>query len=387
MFMDYVLNGQGHGAVGEVISQCRFDPGLLRPHWDGKHKVCVLNTGRMTTNKAGKSVPIYEKVRVKDLMYHRDVSSPVFNATALRKDEWTELDKVVVKASRRRLSAWTDLESRSSFGGFNGMGKMILEHETMSDPGFAHVDFDGLTEGDNDHPMFQLEGVPLPIIHSDYFINARKLAISRNSGTPLDTTMAEAASRRVAETVERILLGVSTGPAYGDSTKYGRASAVYGYLNFPNRIIKNNFTAPTGSNPEVTVSEILTARELLYDAGHYGPFMVYTSTDWDLFLDNDYARLGGDNASITLRDRIRKIEGIEDVKRLDYLSSATNPFTLIMVEMVPEVVRAINGMGITVVQWESVGGMRLNFKVMCIMVPELRADFYGNTGILHGTTS
>ena len=39
------------------------------------------------------------------------------------------------------------------------------------------------------------------------------------------------------------------------------------------------------------------------------------------------------------------------------------------------------------VQWESVGGMRLNFKVMAIQVPQLRADYYNNCGILHATTS
>jgi hypothetical protein len=42
-------------------------------------------------------------------------------------------------------------------------------------------------------------------------------------------------------------------------------------------------------------------------------------------------------------------------------------------------------MDITTVQWESHGGMQLNFKVMCLMLPQLRTDFYGNTGIVHGS--
>ncbi len=44
-------------------------------------------------------------------------------------------------------------------------------------------------------------------------------------------------------------------------------------------------------------------------------------------------------------------------------------------------------MDITTVQWESVGGMRLNFKVMAIQVPQLRADHYGNCGILHAVST
>ena len=58
-----------------------------------------------------------------------------------------------------------------------------------------------------------------------------------------------------------------------------------------------------------------------------------------------------------------------------------------IVQMTSDVARAVVGMDITTVQWESKGGMQLNFKVMCINVPQIRADFYGNCGILHATTS
>jgi hypothetical protein len=151
-------------------------------------------------------------------------------------------------------------------------------------------------------------------------------------------------------------------------------------------------------------------RDQLYANKFYGPFMLYTSNDWDKYMDNDYILTGGNVATQTLRERLKAIEGIQDVRRLDFLFAsvvttdilstsykgpgqegvtitATSPFTLIMVQMTPDVCRAVNGMDITTVQWESVGGMRLNFKVMCIQVPQLRADNYGNCGILHATTA
>jgi hypothetical protein len=58
-----------------------------------------------------------------------------------------------------------------------------------------------------------------------------------------------------------------------------------------------------------------------------------------------------------------------------------------MVQMTPDVARAINGQDITTVQWETKGGMQLNFKVFCIQVPQLRADAYNNCGIMHATTT
>lgn len=426
MFTDFILNGQGHGEVGSVLNatahgDVRFDPGMLRPFIDDDgHRVVTVNTGRRVFSQETKRYEAErEDVRIADLMAN-GIYSPVFNATALRKEEWIELDRVVLRAARYRMRAWADLAAANSFGGFNGMSKMLLEHETMSDPGEAIVDMDALGEGRNDAPKFQLEGLPLPITHSDFWVSARKLAISRNSGTPVDTTMGEAAGRRVAEAIEKTTIGNQVGLTYGGSSTYvggyGRASSVYGYTNFTPRLTKTNLTVPLGTNPEATVADVLAMRQSLYNNKFFGPFMVYHSNDWDTFLDNDYARLGGSNANMTLRDRLRKIEGIQDVRRLDFLfastvttdtnsasykgpgqenltggggGSATGawPFTLLMVQMTPDVARAVNGMDITTVQWETKGGMQLNFKVMCIQVPQLRADIYGNCGILHATTA
>jgi hypothetical protein len=286
----------------------------------------------------------------------------------------------------------------------------------MSDPGEAVADMDGLSDARSDAPKYQLEGLPLPITHSDYWFSNRVLSISRNSGTPLDSTMAESCSRRVAELIEKTTIGVSTGVTFGgNSTQvggYGRTSSVYGMTNFTNRLTKTNMTTPTGSNPEATVNDVLAMRQQLMNNKFYGPFMLYHSNDWDTFLDNDYARAVAGAVSvatsITLRQRLQNIGGddptskILGVKRLDFLfatqlSASTGPgtdvdatlkpFRMILVQMTPDVIRAVNGMDITTVQWESQGGMRVNFKVMTIQVPQIRADIYGNCGICDGATT
>ncbi len=385
MFVDFVMNGRGHGEVGQELANCRFDPGLLRPYYDARGQRCVtVNTGRTQYNpQTQRMEPIFEKKMIGDLI-NNGINSPVFNATSLRKDEWIDLDRAVIKAARQRLRAWSDLAAANTYGGFNGMSKTILEHETMSDPGEAVVDMDGLTEGRTDAPRFQLEGLPLPITHSDFWFSSRRLAMSRNSGTPLDTTMAEAAGRRVAEMIEKTLIGVETGVTYGASSSYGRTSSVYGYTNFPDRITKTDLTTPTGANPEAVMTDILEMIELMNAAGFYGPFILYHSTGYSRYLSDDYFRTGSTSAVRSLRERILEVEGISAIRRLDYLTSG---YQLILVQMTSDVARAVNGMDITTVQWESVGGMRLNFKVMAIQVPQLRADYSGNSGILHATTA
>lgn len=419
MFNDYVIDGRAIGPVANQMSEVRFDPGLMRPYRDtsamGKTwDCCTVNTGRMAWNKKTKRrEPVYEQARIRDLM-DAGLRSPVWNATSLPKESWLELDRIILRAARFRLRAWADLAKANSYGGFNGMSKMILEQETMSDPGEAIVDMDAITEGRTDSPNYQLQGLPLTITHSDFWFSERRLAISQNTGMPLSTVMGEAAGRRVAESIEKVTIGVDTGITYGGNSSqvggYSRASSVYGYLNFPPRLLKANLTLPTavGWTPQNTLNDVLAMRDQLTLNKFYGPFMIYHSNDWDQYLDRDYILTGGNVATQTLRKRLMAIGEDEEssgitgkqimgIRRLDFLTATAtavndpaqiltaNPFTLIMVQMTQDVARAVNGQDITTIQWPSIGGMRLNFKVLAIQVPQLQADYYNNCGILVAT--
>ena len=405
---DYILNGKGHGEVGGVLGDISFDTGLLRPFFDESGNNCVLvNTGQKEIRRGKDNKPIcndqgtpiqypkYEKKLVADLIMNHGMTDLVSNATTLTKQQWVTLTNIVRREFRKRLRAWADLMSASSFGGFDGMSSMVLEYQTMSDPGEAVVDFDGMTEGRNDAPLFKLEGLPLPITHADFWFPDRLLAISRRNGTPLNTRMAEASARRVAESVEQTLIGTLTGPILGNAASgaaglaYSRAAQVYGYTNHPARSTKNDITAPTagGWKPDTLISELLTARNTLYNNNFYGPFMLYHSTDWDQYLDNDYYALATSGMAAptqTLRQRIRQIDGFQDIRRLDFLTST---FTILIIQMTSDVVQAVNGMDIQTVQWPTMGGMRKNFKVMTIQVPLITPDYDDRCGIMHCTTA
>ncbi len=383
---DYILDGKATGEVAERLQSVHYDAGLLRPFVDRKNNLCVtVNVGIDPADPTGKKI-LYKNRKVRDMVWAGEMPQPqVTNATSLRKDEWIRLDQSALLAYRERLKAWSDLVSSASLGGFNAMGKTILEWETQSDPGEAIVDMDGNTGGLGDTPTWQLESVPLPITHSSFWYTSRQLAVSRNIGTPLDTNGAEWAGRRIGEKVEKTTIGIDTGMTYGVTPTGGQASTVFGYTNHPLRNTDITITVPDGSNATTTVTEVLSLlASMANNDFRYGPFMVYNSTDWDQFLDNDYVSSGGNNPNQTLRDRLRKIDEIRDVKRLDFL---TNTFTLLLIQMNKDTARAINGMDLTTIQWESNGGTQLNFKSMVIQVPNLRADFSGKSGIMHATTA
>lgn len=385
VYQDFLVNGQG-GAVAQRMQGVRFDAGLMRPYLgDDGRTYCTINTGRSEYDPStGKYNPVYAEVDVRNLR-NDGFEIPTANAaTSLRKDDWIRFDRALIRVARQRLRAWGDISAANPIS-FDGYSKSLYEYETVNDPGFAVVDMDEMAEGQGDSPRYQLEGIPLPITHSDFHIGKRKLAISRDGGSPIDTFMVEACTRRVAETVEKTLIGTQTGITYGTASNYSQTPTVYGYLNYPDRITKTNMAAPTGSNGSTVLSDWLALREELYDANQYGPFMVYTSTDYDQYLDNLFST--SEPSAGTLRSRLLQIDGISGIRRLDYLTSSTNPFTVIFVSMSPETVAAINGMDMSVMQWETHGGARINFKVMCIHVPLIRSDKSGQCGVAIGTTS
>jgi len=351
--MDFILNGQAHGSVAETLIMNNFDVNCLRPYRgeDGRTYTTVIQNGVA-------------------------VAVPTMNATAtLRKDDWKLLDDAIVKAAKTRLRAVADLRgSGLQFVIPNGMGKTVLETETQSDISDAIVSMDGLRESVADRPVFELNNLPLPIIHKDFNYSARQLMASRNGGSPLDTTSAELAARRVAEMAEQLLIGTASSYAYG-------GGSLYGYTNFPSRLTQV-LTSPTtgGWTGATLLGEVLTMRASSQGAYHYGPWKLYTSPNWDLYLDDDFSTAKGDN---TLRDRILKINNIQSIETLDYLTN----YDMILVQMTSDVVREVVGMDITTLQWESKGGMQVNFKVMAILVPQLRADQNGNTGIVHGSVA
>jgi hypothetical protein len=344
----FIFNGAAVGDVASALLHAGMDPGVLRPY--------IGAGGRTYITRNGKAVLAR-------------------NATAtMRYEDWRQLDSVVLKAARPRLKFVADVRQRGlEYGIGNGMGKTVLSTETLSDINDADISMDGLTQTQGDRPVSEIGHLPLPIISKDFSYSAREIAVSQSGGTPLDTTTAEMAGRKVAEQVEKLALGVASSYTYGGGT-------VYGATNYTNALTKT-MTAPTASGwaATTTVEEVLAMRGQSQAAYYYGPWMLYTSPSWDAYLDNDYSAAKGDN---TLRQRLAAIEGIEGVRTLDYLTG----YKMLLIQMTSEVIRMVVGMEIMTIQWETVGGLRRHFKVMCILVPQFRADQNGNTGLVYGST-
>jgi uncharacterized linocin/CFP29 family protein len=300
------------------------------------------------------------------------VARPVSNAT-LRKDEWKQYDQAVLQAAQERLVGVMDLESRNliyTIG--NGLGKTVLEYEDTNDSQDAIVSMDGAARGLGDQVEYDLNYLPLPIIHKDYQINIRQLNASRTTGEAMDTTLAQRATRRVAHKLEEILFtGLST-YTYGGGT-------IYGYTDFPNRntgSLTGNWDESAQDGEEI-VQDVMNMKQASIDDRHYGPWVLYVPTNYEVTLDGDFKA----NSDKTIRQRILEISGIEAVKVSDKLTADN----VLLVQMSSETVRLVRGLAITPVEWSVEGGMILKYKVMTIQVPQIRADQNDRCGIVHYT--
>jgi hypothetical protein len=396
---DFVLNGGWHGPLGSQLGQLqvngRFDPGLLRPYIETdpnspfRGRPCAeLTVGMVQNHDTGEWEPRRKKYLISDLQ-QRGINSPVFNATTLTRDAWIQIDAAVTSPPpRQRLKAYADLRAASTYGGFDAWSKLTLEYQSASEAGEAVVDMDATSEGRTDTPLADIKSIPLPITHSDFYFTQRAIDSARMSQMPLDTTMAERATRRIWESIEKTTIGTETGVTFGTRTTgpfpHTGTSTVYGFTNFPYRITKTDLNTPAGTNPEAVVQDVLEMIETMQADGYFGPYVLYTSTGYSIWLNSDYFRSGSTSAVRTVRERLMEVEGLSDIRRLDYLTSG---YQLILVDYGQGLLQAVAGMEPRTVQWSERGGMLQKFMVMAIQLPLLRVPNSGIAPILHATTS
>jgi hypothetical protein len=353
-------NGAQGQVAGKLLSNGNINVGAMRPFVgkDGNAYIVTYTGGDPTSKKN------YVKMRINA------------NAT-LRRDEWKQLDEALLEVSRFRLGGIDDLVSNNlTYNLGNAMGTTVLEYHDVSDAMEAELTMDAITRSKNDRPDFNFHYLPIPIIHVDYEINARELAASRNLGNPLDTIDAQLAARKINEKLEAMLFGATT-YSYGDKGSDGR-NTIYSYVNHPDR---NKVALPLAwDNASKTgtqiVTDVITLKQTAINALHFGPYMIYIPTAYETALDKDY---DSQTPGTTIRERILKISNIKGIKVIDTLP-ANN---ILLVQMTPDVVRLVRGMGMQNVEWKSEGNMVTNYKVMTIQVPQIRSDYNRKSGIVH----
>ncbi len=339
-----------HGTVAQMLLRNNMNPHALRPWIEDDPERTDFGKSFITNGKQRQLVG---------------------NAT-LRKDEWKFIDEEVLKAARQRLVGIADLERfglTKNLG--DGMSMTVFQWEDIAEFLSAEVTMDGVTPAKNDRPNYEVKYIPLPIVHADFQINARVLKTSRNMGQSLDTTTAEEAARVVGDKLEDMLFTNLT-YTFGGGT-------IRSYINAPDRntgSLTGNWDGSGISGSDI-LNDVLGMKQASINARHYGPWILYIPTAYETVLDDNFTT----NYPITVRQRILDVAGIQDIKIVDRLT-ANN---VLLIDLNKDTVRLLKGMAISPLEWPTEGGLVLNYKVMTIQIPQIRADQSGKSGVTHFT--
>lgn len=293
----------------------------------------------------------------------------------LRHEEWKFFDDALVQEAVIRLVGVADLVA----GGFvrpvsNALGKTVFGYEKVTNLDAAITSLDGLARSNNDRQEFNLNQLPLPITHKDFFINLRTLAGSREKGEALDTTQVRQAGRVVAEQLESMLF--AGGPTFG-------GLPIYGYTTHPDRNLSSfdggkSWDDSTKTGPSFLADVLAGIRKAQADR-MYGPYTIYCPTAAGVNLDSDYVPTGATASSGTIRQRLEAINGITAIRTADQLTAAN----LILKQDTIDVAAWVSGEPLQTVQWDEYGGFEINFKAFAIGVPLIRSDAAGRSGVVH----
>ncbi len=288
----------------------------------------------------------------------------------LRKDEWKQFDATVIEEATQRLGGVADLIGRGlTFPLNNALGTTVVEWETESDMDAATRSMEGVTPAQRDRAEYVLQSIPVHITHKDFRISLRVLEASRKLGNPLDTTQARIATRLVSESLEDALFN-------GALVTVGTSSAP-GYTTHSNRntgTIGTTWATATGAQ---IVGDVIDMVAAMHVDRMFGPYMLYVPSGYWTDLMDDF-KAASDK---TILQRVKELPDIIDVKVSDQLSATE----VVLVQMTKDVVDIIDGEQPQTVQWDTDGGFMVNFKVLAIQVPRIKATQALRSGIAHWT--
>lgn len=347
-----------------------FEPGSYRPWVDGHGQTFVTvkdGVNRPMINSAGQTYLAFEpNGKLKTIQAGPDVYG------TLRRDEWKALDETVLEVARYRLVGIQDLLDANLVVNIPSLGTTEFESHTMSESMEGNVSMDPAVRSRKDRPEYGAVYTPLPLVHSDFSIGKRPLEASRKgTGTDLQIDSVAQATRVVTEKLEQML--------FTDiSLQFGRGKTA-SYVNYGDRNLMTLLESWTTADPGDILADVLAMIQISLDARHYGPWNLYIPSAYQTAMDRDYVLL--EQGKMTIKDRLMKVEGLQAIRVAPFLADDN----LLLVNMQPNTVRLLHGLSPTALQWTLNGGFTLEFKVVACMIPQIRSDHYGRSGIVHAS--
>lgn len=288
--------------------------------------------------------------------------------SALRKDEWQELDEIVVEAAGQGTTMLADLPKKTH----ESIGVLVAQYNTQSQLTEADVTMTGRSRGQMDAVDYNLVSVPIPVVFKEIELGERELVSSRRLGSGLDTASVFEATRVVVEKLADMLYNGFTSISFNGAT-------IYGLSNHPNLNSVSGSDWGTISNIHPNVVAMIGAS--LAD-NYRGPWTLDVATTQYGQMLARYT----DGSSNNAFDELLKIPNLDSIVQADQLTDGSailrqNGRNVLEWQQVNLGGQNVNGIQIALLEWMSGDGMVHHMKVMAIASPIVKADYETQSGI------
>lgn len=307
----------------------------------------------------------------KGINLYQNMSEIDITNSTLGHDEWKQYDDVLLEVSRVTLNAVNDLINNNLAVSIGNLGTTLSLYERYSDMIDADISMELETLGNDDTMTIDQVGVPIPIIHRDWTIGARRYLASKNGHTKLPTESAYISGKIVAEKIEDMLFNGAPKLDVG-------GSKLYGYTTFPDR--KTLTLAGSGWSIETNrdiLGDVEKMIQLGLDNNKRGPFTMYVANNVWVKLQGDYSK---NKDKRTFVERIKSYEEISAVKPSPFLANSN----VVLAQLTRDVVDLAVAQDMVNIEWEPRGASP-TFKVFAALAPRLKSDKNGKCGIIHGS--
>lgn len=295
-------------------------------------------------------------------------------AAVLRENEWREYDKVVTGIARGKFTLVDDMMKNGMRAKLeNPMGTTQIVWDRIGDMSDAQIDMTGEATDIRDRIEFAQDSMPVPLIHHGFKLNIRTLMASRARGQGLDVVHAQTATLKVVHTIEKLFL-------FGQFSAGAGAGSLYGLTRYPYRAVGPLSADWRTANAGQIFSDVNAMISAMEQKNQFGPYMMYVPTSYASALRRDYDnRTSGGGGGYSIRSRLMEIENLKDIRTNWFLPDNH----VVLINLNPENLRALDGIQPRMIEWNTQGGMVSIFKIIAIILPQIKRDAADQCGIVH----
>lgn len=297
------------------------------------------------------------------------------NALAIPIDAWRRIDGRAQALARSRLAVFSRLAQANTQP--VSIADIVNYYPQVSDSNEITFSMDGRVQAKGDQALVKYVGTPVPVMTTTARMGWRQMEVIRKGGSMIDTTTIANGQRKAIEALEDLALNGRPSINVGGDT-------IYGLRTLPQRNTgTHGFTLATTATGANWLTAFTQAINLAIGDNQFGRLTFFLNQgDYVAADTKDYAA----NYQGTILQRLRAISQVQDI--IPASSVPANEILAVADLDAGEWGAILSAMPVTTRPKTRMDPEEdYVFTIMAAQVPQLRADYNGQSPFVHLTQS